>query len=160
MATAQIGTMAPTFTVSNQYDEMVSLENFRGCSNVLLYFYPKASTPGCTVQACGLRDAALALEKFDVVVLGMSPDPAPKLLRFTEKHELNFNLLSDPEHRVADEYGVWGQKKMAGHEYMGLIRTTFVIGKDGRLKDVLNKCQTKKHAEKVLASLESLALSR
>ena len=159
MSLPQIGIMAPVFTVLNQYDERISLKDFRGRSNVLLYFYPKALTPGCTVQACGMRDSALALEKLDTVVLGISPDPVPKLLRFSEKHGLNFDLLSDPEHLVANEYGVWGQKKMAGREYMGLIRTTFIIGKDGRLKEVLNKFQTKKHTENVLASLEGLPFS-
>ena len=142
--------MAPAFTANNQRDEKVSLKDFRDQKNVVLYFYPKASTPGCTVQACGLRDHLGEYAKLDTIVLGISPDPVPRLQKFIEKYDLNFDLLSDVDHPIADKYGVWGQKKMAGREYMGLIRTTFIIGKDGRLKHVIEKVRTKSHHEDAL----------
>ena len=154
MTTPKIGNMAPAFTTVNQQGETVSLKDFRGQKNVVLYFYPKASTPGCTVQACGLNDHISAYEKLDTVILGISPDPVPRLQKFIEKYDLNFDLLSDVDHPIADKYGVWGQKKMAGREYMGLIRTTFIIGKDGRLKAVMAKVRTKTHHDDALALVE------
>ena len=151
MSLAKVGNMAPAFTTVNQREEKVSLKDFRDKKNVLLYFYPKASTPGCTVQACELRDHLIEYDKLDTVVLGISPDPVSRLQKFKEKYDLNFDLLSDVDHPIADKYGVWGQKKMAGREYMGLIRTTFIIGKDGRLKHVMEKVRTKKHHEDAIA---------
>lgn len=151
MSLPKIGNMAPAFTAINQRQEKVSLKDFRDQKNVLLYFYPKASTPGCTVQACGLRDHLKEYSNLDTVVLGISPDPVPRLEKFIEKYDLNFDLLSDVDHPIADKYGVWGQKKMAGREYMGLIRTTFIIGKDGRLKHVMEKVRTKSHHDDSLA---------
>lgn len=151
MSLPKIGNMAPAFTAINQREEKVSLKDFRDQKNVVLYFYPKASTPGCTVQACGLRDHLKEYSKLDTVVLGISPDPVPRLQKFIEKYDLNFDLLSDVDHPIADKYGVWGQKKMAGREYMGLIRTTFIIGKNGRLKHVMEKVRTKSHHEDALA---------
>ena len=151
MSLPKIGNMAPAFTAINQREEKVSLKDFRDQKNVVLYFYPKASTPGCTVQACGLRDHLKEYNSLDTVVLGISPDPVPRLQKFIEKYDLNFDLLSDVDHPIADKYGVWGQKKMAGREYMGLIRTTFIIGKDGRLKHVMEKVRTKSHHEDALA---------
>ncbi|MBL4608034.1 MAG: thioredoxin-dependent thiol peroxidase [Pseudomonadales bacterium] len=150
MSLPKVGNMAPAFTANNQRDEKVSLKDFRDQKNVVLYFYPKASTPGCTVQACGLRDHLGEYAKLDTIVLGISPDPVPRLQKFIEKYDLNFDLLSDVDHPIADKYGVWGQKKMAGREYMGLIRTTFIIGKDGRLKHVIEKVRTKSHHEDAL----------
>lgn len=153
MSLPKTGNMAPAFTAINQRQEKVSLKDFRGQKNVVLYFYPKASTPGCTVQACGLRDHLNEYSNLDTVVLGISPDPVPRLEKFIEKYDLNFDLLSDVDHPIADKYGVWGQKKMAGREYMGLIRTTFIIGKDGRLKHVLEKVRTKNHHETALEAV-------
>ena len=150
MNTPKIGNMAPAFTTENQKGEKVSLKDFRDKKNVLLYFYPKASTPGCTVQACGLRDHLKEYDALDTVVLGMSPDPVPRLQKFIDKYDLNFDLLSDVDHPIADKYGIWGQKKMAGREYMGLIRSTFIIGKDGRLKCIMAKVRTKTHHEDAL----------
>ena len=154
MAHPKIGNMAPTFTLLDQDGNKVSLKDFKGSKNIVLYFYPKAMTPGCTVQACGIRDNHSSFEKLDTVVLGVSPDPVARLPKFIEKQDLNFTLLSDEDHAVADKYGCWGMKKFMGKEFMGLIRTTFIIGKDGRLKAVLDKFKTKTHHDDVLAWLE------
>ncbi len=149
MALPKIGSIAPLFTLRNQRDEAIALKDFRGNKNVVLYFYPKAMTPGCTVQACGIRDSRKAYEKLDTVVLGVSPDPVARLQRFEDKQALNFDLLSDPDHAVADKYGVWDLKKFMGREFMGILRTTFIIGKDGRLKHVIDKVRTKTHHQDV-----------
>ena len=136
----------------------VSLKQFKGEKNVVLYFYPRAMTPGCTVQACGIRDSAKALAKLDTVVLGVSPDPVAKLGKFIEKEQLNFTLLSDEDHAVTEKYGAWGLKKFMGRESMGVLRTTFIIGKDGRLKHVMDKVKTKTHHDDVIASIKELGL--
>ena len=149
-----IGNPAPTFTLLNQDNDSVSLSDFKGRKNVLIYFYPKAMTPGCTTQACGLRDTMSELEALDTVVLGISPDPVPKLGKFIEKHELNFTLLSDEDHAVADKYGVWGLKKFMGKEFMGLIRPSFVIDKKGNLVHIFDKFKTKTHHEDVISWLQ------
>lgn len=150
MAHPKIGNLAPAFNLLNQDGEKVALKDFRDKANVVLYFYPRAMTPGCTVQACGLRDSKKALAKLDTVVLGVSPDPVNKLQRFIEKQDLNFTLLSDEDHRIAEKYGVWGLKKFMGRESMGILRTTFIIGKDGRLKHIMDKVKTKTHHDDVL----------
>ena len=156
MAHPKIGNLAPVFTLLNQDGNKVSLKDFRGSKNVVLYFYPKAMTPGCTVQACGIRDNKKEFEQRDTVVLGVSPDPVARLPRFIEKQELNFTLLSDEDHTIAEKYGCWGMKKFMGKEFMGLIRTTFIIGKDGKLLKVMDKFKTKTHHEDVLAVLDEL----
>jgi len=152
----KIGNMAPAFTLLDQDGNKVSLKDFRGKKNVVLYFYPKAMTPGCTTQACGIRDNKKAFEQRNTVVLGVSPDAVERLPRFIEKQGLNFTLLSDEDHAIADKYGCWGLKKFMGKEFMGLIRTTFIIGENGRLLAIMDKFKTKTHHDDVLAELDKL----
>jgi peroxiredoxin Q/BCP len=158
MAFPKVGNLAPAFTLPDQDGSKVSLKQFRDDRNVVLYFYPKAMTPGCTVQACGLRDSSNALKKLDTVVLGVSPDPVARLGKFIDKEGLNFTLLSDEDHAVAEKYGAWGLKKFMGREFMGILRTTFIIGKDGRLKQVMDKVKTKTHHDDVIAAIKALEL--
>ena len=149
MALPKIGNLAPAFKLQNQRDETVSIRDFRDKKNVVLYFYPKAMTPGCTVQACGIRDSKKEFAGLDTVVLAVSPDAVARLGRFEEKQNLNFDLLSDEDHAVAEKYGVWDLKKFMGREFMGILRTTFIIGKDGRLKLIIDKVKTKTHHQDV-----------
>lgn len=158
MAFPKVGNLAPAFTLQNQSGEKVSLKQFRDKSNVALYFYPKAMTPGCTVQACGIRDSKKALAKLDTVVLGVSPDAVARLGRFIDKQDLNFTLLSDEDHAITEKYGCWDLKKFMGREFMGVLRTTFIIGKDGRLKHVMNKVKTKSHHDDVMSLITELSL--
>ncbi|MCH2323158.1 MAG: thioredoxin-dependent thiol peroxidase, partial [Pseudomonadales bacterium] len=143
------------FTLQDQNGKKVSLKDFKGKKNVVLYFYPKAMTPGCTVQACGLRDSKKDLAKLNSVALGISPDPVARLKKFDDKEDLNFVLLSDEDHAIADKYGVWGLKKFMGREFMGIIRTTFVIDKNGKLAHVMDKVKTRSHHNDVLEILKS-----
>ncbi len=152
----KVGNLAPVFSLLDQKGNKISLKDFRGKSNVVLYFYPKAMTPGCTVQACGLRDSKKALAKYDAVAIGISPDAYERLARFEDKYDLNFTLLSDEDHAVADKYGVWGLKKFMGKEFMGLIRTTFIINKEGRLVHIMDKVKTKSHHDDVMTLLSEL----
>lgn len=156
MAFPKIGTNAPAFSLKNQQGETVSLKDFKGKKNVVLYFYPKAMTPGCTTQACGMRDSKAEFTKLDTVVLGVSPDPVARLEKFREKENLNFDLLSDEDHKIADKYGVWGLKKFMGREYMGINRVSFVIDKQGKLRHVMEKVKTKTHNDDILAIVESI----
>jgi len=150
MTHPRIGNLAPVFTLQDQHGNKVALKDFRGDSNVLLYFYPKAMTPGCTVQACGLRDSRAELEKLQTVVLAVSPDPVERLARFAEKQALDFTLLSDEDHKVADKYGAWGLKKFMGREFMGILRSSFIIDREGRLRHVMDKVKTKTHHDDAL----------
>ena len=154
----KIGNLAPKFALQDHEGNAVSLADFKGKSAVVVYFYPKAMTPGCAVQAQGLRDTAKALKKLNTVVLGISPDPIKKLAKFVERDALNFQLLSDEDHAVADSYGAWGPKKFMGREFDGILRTTFIVGKDGKLKAVMDKFKTKDHHTALIAELETLAL--
>ncbi len=158
MAFPKVGNLAPAFNLLDQDGNKVSLKDFRDKNNVVLYFYPKAMTPGCTMQACGIRDSKAALKKAKTVVLGVSPDPVARLGRFIDKQDLNFTLLSDEDHAVTDKYGCWGLKKFMGREFMGVLRTSFIIGKDGRLKHVMDKVRTKTHHDDVLALIGELGL--
>jgi peroxiredoxin Q/BCP len=155
MATLKTGNVAPAFTLQDQNGKKVSLKDFKGKKNVVLYFYPKAMTPGCTIQACGLRDSKKDLAKLNSVALGISPDPVARLKKFDDKEDLNFVLLSDEDHAIADKYGVWGLKKFMGREFMGIIRTTFVIDKNGKLAHVMDKVKTRSHHDDVLEILKS-----
>ena len=150
MPLPKIGNMAPAFSLVDQDENKVSLKDFKGKKNVVVYFYPKALTPGCTTQACAIRDAKKKFDKSKTVILGISPDAPKKLMNFTEKKDLNFTLLSDEDHKIAEKYGVWGLKKFMGREYMGIHRMTFIIGKDGRLKHIMEKVNTKTHHDDVL----------
>lgn len=158
MAHPKVGNMAPAFTLQDQDGNKVSLKDFKGKQPVVLFFYPKAMTPGCTTQACGIRDIRKELDKRKVAVFGVSPDPVARLPKFIDKQDLNFSLLSDEDHKIAEKYGCWGLKKFMGKEFMGLIRTTFIIGKDGRLLKVMDKFKTKTHHEDLLAELDELGL--
>lgn len=151
MSQLTAGSPAPAFTLTDQHGEPVSLADFAG-RKVLVFFYPKADTPGCTSQACGLRDVAEDLG--DTVVVGISPDLPPKLEKFDTKHDLGFTLLSDPEHQVADAFGVWGEKKLYGKVYMGIIRSSFLIDEQGQLEQVWYKISPKDTPKKLLAALE------
>lgn len=150
MPLPKVGNLAPAFTLLDQDGNKVSLKDFKGKKNVVLYFYPKAMTPGCTTQACGVRDSKKEFAKLKTVVLGVSPDAPERLTRFIEKQDLNFTLLSDPDHKIADKYGSWGPKKFMGREFDGILRQTFIIGKDGKLKHVMNKVKTKTHHDDVI----------
>jgi peroxiredoxin Q/BCP len=155
MAHPKVGNVAPTFKCLNQDGKTVSLSDYKG-KTVILYFYPKAMTPGCTTQACGLRDSKKVLQKLNAIVLGVSIDEPARLSKFIEKEELNFELLSDPEHSVCEKYGVWKLKKFMGREFMGIVRTTFIIGEDGKIKAIMEDVKTKTHHDDVINLLKSL----
>lgn len=149
------GDVAPDFELSDQHGNPVKLSDLRG-RNVVLYFYPKADTPGCTTQACGVRDRRAAYERSDAVVLGVSPDPVTPIAEFDEKYGLGFPLLSDEDHSVAEAYGVWVEKNRYGRTYMGNERTTFVIAPDGVIRDVFRSVKPDQHDELVLGSLAAV----
>jgi len=148
----EIGSQAPDFTLPDQHGTPVSLAGLRG-KTVVLYFYPKADTPGCTTQACGVRDHRADYESSDAVVLGVSPDPVKKVAKFDDKYGLGFPLLADEDHAVAEAYGVWVEKSMYGRKYMGNERTTFMIGPDGVIKNVFRSVKPAEHDELVLGAL-------
>ena len=145
----QVGDVAPDFEVKNQHGEPVKLSDFRG-RKVVLYFYPKDDTPGCTAQACSLRDNYDALLKQGYVVLGVSVDNEKKHQKFIQKYELPFPLLADTEHDIVEKYGVWQEKSMYGRKYMGTMRYTFVIDEKGKIEDIITKVDTKEHAAQIL----------
>jgi len=159
MSHPKVGNLAPGFSLLDQSAKAVALKDFRDKNHVVVYFYPKAMTPGCTVQACSLRDIAAELEQRNTVVLGISPDPVSRLAKFAERDALNFTLLSDEDHSVADKYGAWGPKKFMGKEFDGILRTTYIIGKDGKLKAILDKFKTKTHHDDLVAALDDLGLN-
>jgi thioredoxin-dependent peroxiredoxin len=146
------GDPAPDFTLADQDGNPVSLSGLRG-KTVVLYFYPKADTPGCTTQACGVRDHRPDYDAADAVVLGVSPDAVKATSKFDQKYGLGFPLLADEGHQVAEQYGVWVKKSMYGREYMGNERTTFVIAPDGTIKDILRKVKPAEHDDLVLAAI-------
>src|SRR5437773_6988378 len=148
----QEGQPAPDFTLTSDAGESVSLSDFRG-KPVVLYFYPKDDTPGCTAQACGIRDSWDAFQERGAVVLGVSPDRESSHVKFKEKYGLPFTLLADPDHSVAEAYGVWVEKTNYGKTYMGIERSTFVIDADGKLASVMRRVKPDTHAADVLAAL-------
>jgi thioredoxin-dependent peroxiredoxin len=148
------GKPAPDFELKTDTGDSVKLSDFRG-KQVVLYFYPKDDTPGCTTQACGIRDVYGEFQKEGAVVLGVSPDNEKSHVKFKEKYELPFTLLADTDHTVSEEYGVWGEKKYMGRTYMGVERSTFVIDADGNVKRVMHKVKPDSHADDVLETLRS-----
>jgi peroxiredoxin Q/BCP len=149
---ADQGDRAPNFELPDQDGKTHKLADYAG-KNVVLYFYPKALTSGCTVQACGVRDRASQYANANAVVLGVSPDPQKKLRQFADKEGLQFTLLGDEDHSVAEAYGVWVEKSMYGRKYMGFERSTFVIGPDGNIEHVLRKVKPAEHDDLVLGAL-------
>jgi peroxiredoxin Q/BCP len=146
------GDAAPDFSLPDQNGDKVTLSDLRG-QTVVLYFYPRADTPGCTTQACGIRDRRADYEAAGVRVIGVSPDPVAAVAKFAGKHGLDFTLLADADHAVADAYGTWVEKKNYGRTYMGVQRATFIIGPDGKIAHVIPKASPKTHDDEVLALL-------
>jgi len=153
------GEMAPDFALQTSEGRTVRLSEYKGKEAVVLYFYPKADTPGCTKEACGFRDRIADYSGAKVAVLGISPDPVEDVTKFAKKFFLNFPLLADADHSVADKYGVWQKKSMMGREYMGVVRTTFVIGKDGRIAHVFEKVKPEGHEQEVIAWMKGNGLA-
>ncbi|HJU48770.1 MAG TPA: thioredoxin-dependent thiol peroxidase [Gaiellaceae bacterium] len=150
----ETGSPAPDFTLTSDDGSTVKLSDLRG-TPVVLYFYPKDDTPGCTAQACGIRDAWGDFRRAGATVLGVSPDDESSHVRFKEKYDLPFTLLADPDHAVADAYGVWVEKKNYGKTYMGVERSTFVIDAEGRVAKVMRRVKPETHAADVLEALEA-----
>jgi peroxiredoxin Q/BCP len=153
MANLKEGGQAPNFQLDTDAGESFELSSLQG-KNVVLYFYPKADTPGCTKEACEFRDTSNKFSKANTVIVGVSPDASKAQARFKEKFDLPFALLADADHRVAEAYGVWKEKSMYGKKYMGVERTTFVIGPDGKIKKIFPKVKVEGHAEEVLAAID------
>jgi len=155
MAILAEGLKAPSFTGKDQDGKKVSLADFKG-KKLVLYFYPQDNTPTCTLQACNLRDNFSALQKEGIVVIGVSPDEVAKHKKFETKFELPFTLLADPELSIIDKYGVWGEKSMYGKNYMGLLRTTFLIDENGIIKKIFSKPKSKEHSEEILKAWKEI----
>lgn len=155
-----VSATAPDFqapALTRQGESHISLADYKGKSSVVLYFYPKDDTPGCTTQACGFRDLLPDFEASGSVILGISPDDLTSHKRFAEKFALPFPLVSDPDHAIAEAYGVWKEKTNYGKTYLGIERTTFVIGQDGQIAKIFPRVKVEEHAPKVLAFVNSLA---
>ena len=148
----EMGDMAPDFEASDDTGKQIKLSNYRG-KRVVLYFYPKDATPGCTTQACGFRDTYPAIEKHKSVVLGLSPDGVASHQKFKAKEKLPFTLVADEDHSIAEKYGVWGEKSMYGKKYMGIIRSHFVIDEQGKIIDAQVKVSPTDSVERALATL-------
>ena len=148
----KVGDKAPPFTAATQDGSSVSLQDFKG-RNVVLYFYPKDDTPGCTKEACAFRDQFEAFRARDVAVLGVSTDPVKSHGKFATKYKLPFTLLADEEKKIVEAYGVWGQKSFMGRKYMGIFRVTFLIGPDGRIRQIWPEVKPEQHAAEVLAAI-------
>ena len=152
MSLLKVGDTAPAFELLNEDKQTIRLSDFAG-KKVVLFFYPRANTSGCTTEACGFRDNYSAFEDKDVVILGMSPDEVKDQKKFQEEHSFPYHLLADSDHAVAERYGVWGLKKMYGREYMGILRTTYVIDESGKIAHLFENVKPLGHSEEVLAVL-------
>jgi thioredoxin-dependent peroxiredoxin len=150
----EAGRKAPDFTLPDQNGDPVKLSELKG-QTVVLYFYPRADTPGCTTQACGVRDRRADYDAADARVIGVSPDTVESVAKFADKFDLDFTLLADADHAVAEKYGTWVEKSMYGRKYMGVQRATFLIGPDGKIAKVFPKVSPKKHDDLVLKALAS-----
>jgi peroxiredoxin Q/BCP len=148
------GNKAPEFSLAASNGKNIALKDYKSNKRVILYFYPKDDTPGCTVEACEFRDNVKKIENLDAVVLGISPDPVDSHNKFIQKFKLPFVLLSDTDKKVCQDYGVWVEKSMYGKKYMGVARTTFVIGKDGKIEKIYEKVKPEGHSEEVLEYLK------
>lgn len=155
MITLKEGDKAPAFSGKDQNDNKVSLSAYKG-KKVVLYFYPEDDTPTCTVQACNLRDNFSLLQKKGFEVIGVSPDETAKHKKFETKYGLPFTLIADPEHKIIDKYGVWGEKQLYGRKYMGLHRTTFVLDEKGVIKKIFLRPRNKQHAEEIVKAWETM----
>jgi peroxiredoxin Q/BCP len=156
-ATVAVGKKAPDFTLVDDQDKSVSLSDFRGRA-VVLFFYPKDDTPGCTAEACSFRDALPRFDDLDAVVLGVSPDTPRKHRNFKKKYDLPYTLLADTDHAVAERYGVWGEKLFWGRKYWGVLRTTFIIDPKGRIAKIFEGVKPEEHAAEVAEALSALNL--
>ena len=148
----EVGQVAPDFTLPDQHGENLTFSSLQG-KTVVLFFYPKADTPGCTIEACNFRDESGNFDGANVVILGISPDSSKDQKLFADKFNLPYRLMADADHKVAEAYGVWGEKSMYGKKYMGVSRTTFVIGPDGKLTHIFNKVKPEGHAKEVLEAI-------
>ena len=151
-----VGDKAPEFTSPASTGKNISLKDFKGKKNVVLYFYPKDDTSGCTVEACGFRDAIKPIEQENTVVLGVSPDSVASHEKFIKKFDLPFILLADEDKKICENYGVWGEKNFMGRKYMGVNRVTFIINKEGKIAKIFEKVTPKGHEQEVLTALKSL----
>lgn len=151
MSDLKIGDSAPLFTATDQTGQEINLSQYKG-RKVVLYFYPKDNTPGCTAEACSLRDGKKELEGMGFEIIGVSPDSKKSHQNFAQKHQLNFTLISDPDKTIAQTYGAWGLKKFMGREYMGIIRKTFIIDESGVVEKIFTKVDTKRHFEQIVDS--------
>lgn len=154
MAELKIGSKAPDFSLHTDSGDKLKLSSLAG-KNVVLYFYPKADTPGCTKEACSFGELFPKFEGVDAVILGVSPDPVKSIAKFKQKYKLPFTLLADEEHAVAEKYGVWVEKSMYGRSYMGMERSTFLIGKDGKILQIFRKVKPETHPAEVLAAIKA-----
>jgi len=154
-ATLQIGQAAPKFSLASSTGQPIALDDLLGKKLIVIYFYPRADTPGCTAEACGFRDAISEYDKAGVTVLGISPDSIQDVTRFARKYRLNFPLLADPEHKVAEQYGVWREKNMSGRKYWGVARTTFVVDRHGKIVQVFQNVKPAGHEQEVLDWIRS-----
>lgn len=156
MSTLTIGKTAPDFTLTDENGKKIKLRDFRG-KRVVLYFYPKDDTPGCTAQACGFRDQYLDIAEKNAIVLGISPQDAKSHLKFKTKYNLPFILLSDPDHAVAEKYGAWGERSLYGKKFMGILRSHFVIDERGKIVDIQRRVPPKESSARALETLEEMS---